>query len=99
MSDSICLQCENKRICATGAGQPSLNITIRGCSRFEQKRKQTNADRFRSMTDEELAEMFSGGKWLNCPPDVNCLERDDGFLKCWLDWLKQEAKDTSTTKD
>lgn len=49
----------------------------------------TNADRIRSMSDEELAEFFSetccpskfGGKG-NC--NVGCVE-------CWLDWLKQEA--------
>ena len=46
----------------------------------------TNADRIRSMTDEELAKKISGiesfaltcgGGW---PPEK------------WLDWLKQEAK-------
>ena len=52
MSESICLQCENKRICKTGIHQPSANVTVNGCSRFEQKEKQTNADRIRSMTDE-----------------------------------------------
>lgn len=47
----------------------------------------TNADRIRSMTDEELAKKISGiesfaltcgGGW---PPEK------------WLDWLKQEVKD------
>lgn len=47
----------------------------------------TNADRIRSMTDEELANKMSGlesfaltcgGGW---PPEK------------WLDWLKKEAKD------
>ena len=51
--------------------------------------KQTNADRIRAMTDEELV------KWIVCPhrgeidlwtcsPSIKC---DD----CILDWLKQEA--------
>ena len=48
----------------------------------------TNADHIRSMTDEEFAERCSytcppGDKWKSC----------DGCKKCWLDWLKQEAKD------
>ena len=52
-----------------------------------QKRIITNADKIRSMTDEELAKKISGiesfaltcgGGW---PPEK------------WLDWLKQEVKD------
>ena len=47
----------------------------------------TNADRIRSMSDEELAE------WLefrddNCPR-AGCYK--GGCHECWLDWLKQEA--------
>ena len=87
MSESICLKCGHKSICATGVHQPSENVTVIGCSRFEQKKPQTNADRIRSMTDEELAKKISGieqfaltvdGAW---PPEQ------------WLDWLKQEAKE------
>ena len=52
--------------------------------------KQTNADRIRAMTDEELAKKMSGlesfaltcgGGW---PP------------KKWLDWLRQEAEEGET---
>ena len=47
--------------------------------KFYKKRIITNADRIRSMTDEELAEFFAsqskiGESW-------------------WLEWLKQEATD------
>ncbi|HIS64809.1 MAG TPA: hypothetical protein IAA83_05490 [Candidatus Avoscillospira avistercoris] len=53
----------------------------------------TNADRIRSMTDEELVQHI----WnkFGCPDGKNhvtcgCL----GSCKdCWLDWLKQPAKD------
>jgi hypothetical protein len=41
--------------------------------------KQTNADRIRAMSDEELAE------WI-----VSITEDD---TEGWLDWLRQEAKD------
>jgi len=58
-----------------------------------QKRIITNADRIRSMTDEELARLFADG---NCG---YCRIRDFCFAKgckidcedMWLDWLKEEA--------
>lgn len=53
--------------------------------------KITHADRFRSMSDEKLAEyihVFSPGI---CPP-VNC-RGEDCCYECWLDWLRQEATD------
>ena len=55
----------------------------------------TNADRIRSMTDEELAEMMSPiGS--GCPPamrgGVDCSGQISCY-RCWLDWLKQEAKE------
>ena len=63
------------------------------------KRKPTNADRIRSraMTDEELANLFSGG----CPPikytNKMCAEYytlgTSGCMACWLEWLKQEAQE------
>ena len=43
-------------------------------------RKQTNADRIRSMTDEELAVWLANGT-------INS-EKAEGY---WLDWLKQEV--------
>lgn len=41
-------------------------------------RPQTNADRIRSMTDEELAEFIY---------DKN----EDGSREAWLEWLKKEV--------
>jgi hypothetical protein len=57
---------------------------------IETENRQTNADRIRSMTDEEMAEFLYGGccregETFPCP-DVGC-------KKCWLDWLKEEAKE------
>lgn len=62
---------------------------------------QTNADRIRAMSDEELAEFFAQQKyrkpvfdgWL---PLCNYVMgprmcHEDGCEKCWLDWLGQEA--------
>lgn len=46
----------------------------------------TNADRLRSMTDEELAKKISGIEQF-------ALTTDGAWLpEQWLDWLKQEAK-------
>ena len=61
-----------------------------GCQFCGIHTKQKNADRIRSMTDEELAELLEqvrvscgfamGGR--DCRP--NCAD-------CWLDWLREEA--------
>lgn len=60
---------------------------------YEPPQPQTNADRIRSMTDEELAELFTH---LCCPYSlggkVECNIENKGCKECWLDWLKQEAE-------
>lgn len=64
------------------------------CSAFKQ-RSITNADRIRSMTDEELARILSEEchGTIECP---NCCGEYTGTIKscteCWLDWLKQESE-------
>lgn len=61
-----------------------------------QTAQRTNADRFRAMTDEELAELFEmiphSGNPRTYTIDGFCL--DDGLRTKWqwLNWLKQEAK-------
>lgn len=57
------------------------------------RKPQTNADRIRAMSDEELAEYMGDVKtWGGCPNHGarNCQE---DCYKCWLDWLRQEAQD------
>ena len=55
------------------------NISIiRGCGNGKPK-PQTNADRIRAMTDEELAD------WL-------IMNGDGSDYETWLAWLKQEAE-------
>lgn len=54
---------------------------------------QTNADRIRSMTDEELAELW----WERvdcgeCPVHRDCRMTGQDCKKLALDWLKQEGK-------
>ena len=57
------------------------------CFKWE-KKKSTNADRIRQMTDEELAEFITarqGVKYHN--------EHYEGTKLHWLDWLKEEVDD------
>ena len=75
-----CRQCADYEWCAKNEE----------CGMFKQK-QMTNADRIRSMTDEELAE------WLdrlithcNDGPCFNCFMRE-ACLTSVLDWLKQEV--------
>lgn len=69
----------------------------RGCFEGSHYRPKpiTNADRIRSMTDDELANELSG----QCPAIFGGyrMSGEDcaGFescQECWLDWLKQEVK-------
>lgn len=50
----------------------------------------TNADRIRSMTDEELAEEM-GTTIDRCPPSSTICPKG-GCQDCWLGWLKQEVE-------
>ena len=68
-----------------------------GCENGKRK-PFTNADRIRSMSDEELAALCENG----CPPRRGCpdLTKEDVdksyhelCQKCWLDWLRQEVSD------
>ena len=51
---------------------------------FFNRKKPTNADRIRAMSDEELARKFNA-------IESSGLFYGPGGLKYWLDWLKQEA--------
>ena len=67
------------------------NRVSNDCLCFE---PQTNADRIRSMTDEELATMFDEyGKRNDCCPNYGRIDCRESCMKCWLDWLKQEVSD------
>ena len=87
--DKSCVNKTASGYCATTACINPLysNIGTAQYGQGVQKRITTNADRIRSMSDEELAKKISGiesfaltcgGGW---PPEK------------WLDWLRQEVKD------
>ena len=57
------------------------------CDHYEQ-RQQTNADRIRSMTDEELANFLMDVAWRGG------IQTESGIARWTLiDWLKQEASE------
>lgn len=73
-------------------------MTIFPCRRcgevpeVENRGTSSNADRFRAKTDEELAKWF--GTHACCMKDPFFCGKTGGSCKaCWLDWLKEEAKD------
>ena len=53
----------------------------------------TNADRIRSMTDEELGKLLN--EFGHCP--LSRIEDEcrsfDRCRDCWIDWVKEEVKD------
>ena len=59
---------------------------------------QTNADRIRAMSDEELAEIFTRysyeahAKWYG-PDQKNYWSMSVYALEAWLDWLQQPAEE------
>lgn len=60
---------------------------------FSPSKPITNADRIRSMTDEELADvMRSPCDFVPHIPTEWCRNRSCGY-QCALEWLKQEATD------
>ena len=67
-----------------------------GCSYLDSSKqpKQTNADRIRNMTDEELAKYFSYiAECDSCPNELDreCCVSEDACINKWLKWMKQET--------
>ena len=66
--------------------------TVVGCLYCGVSKRQTNADRFRAMTDEELAEFFYElGNRNDVCPEFGAHDCEESCRQCWLDYLKQEA--------
>ena len=70
-----------------GSGTHNKTIVLHGTLKLKQ---QTNADRIRSMTDEELAEEM-GTTIDRCPPSSTICPTGR-CQDCWLCWLKQEVE-------
>lgn len=89
MTTDLCFKCSNKDsiLCSI------CGIAKDGAREHFNQKPITNADRIRSMTDEELAEFIGDDLMYNiCPSD--CFEDPDRPCKvCALAWLKQEVKE------
>lgn len=77
-------------------------IPCYGCHNNDgwEPKPQTHGDRIRAKSDEELAEFF--GTLPCCPPGedleelcfpLDSCEGTEMKVKCWLKWLRQEAKE------
>lgn len=87
-----CNTCQNERYCSDG----NHELTRYGCTNngFAAYVPQTNADRIRGMTDEELADRIMG--YIRC----EACEREfhiecNPLMTCrgvWLDWLKSPVE-------
>lgn len=56
----------------------------------------TNADRIRSMTDEELAKWLCVMNFDDCPDRAHQMKCTDKCYECWLDWLKSPEVNDGT---
>lgn len=68
------------------------DMPVIGAFLRDQKKPQTNADRIRSMTDEELAEVLFG----SCIEHMGveeCSHPEKACKSCVLDWLKAESEE------
>lgn len=84
-------ECGNERCFAKRYGL----FAEKTCQNFTEPKLQTNADRIRGMTDEELAEYIdlhtAEAMWCNAPPD-DCPPHETCEL-CILDWLKSPVEE------
>ena len=83
-------ECGNERCFAKRYGL----FAEKTCPNFKEPMPLTNADRIRSMTDEELAELW----WERvdcgeCPVHKECKLTGQDCKRLALDWLKQEVED------
>ena len=90
-----CKTCELEKLC----DMPEfVKNDLKKCATYTQKKPQTNADRIRSMSDEELAEFLIGFDVCDlCKLEVDeCFKTTDcekRSVKVTVEWLKSEAKE------
>lgn len=93
LKDIKCPLCKNQKSCAI---MGISDYAVEKCGMFNpiEKPIRTNADKIRSMSDEEMAEFICKTQYREgdvCPPTHECAV-DKSCEKCWLDWLRKEAK-------
>ena len=89
MSEPICKECMHREYCNRSDinfhPKPEVVPPVLQCDSFKTA-KITNADRIRSMTDEELARFLYIKTCEDGYPQFDNIPR-------WLEWLKQEAEE------
>lgn len=68
------------------------DMPVIGAFLRDQKKPQTNADRIRSMTDEDLAEVLFG----SCIEHMGveeCSHSEEACKSCVLEWLREESEE------
>ena len=86
-------ECGNERCDAKRFGL----FAEKTCPNFTESKLQTNADRIRAMSDEELADYHT--KMCGCPPGhdpILCGMATIGCKGCWMSWLKSPEVDNGT---
>jgi len=85
-----CKSCEYENVCEM---PDFVRNNLKMCKTHTPKVKQTNADRIRSMTDEELARFFDCGLG-DVSINFHCEECDNHLNcdVCYLEWLQSEVK-------
>ena len=78
-----CDRCVGHSMCGE-LGDIALNCIDRIIAR------QTNAQKIRAMSDEELAKFMGRMFW--CPVTGDCKKMSEDCNDCWLDWLQQPAE-------
>ena len=88
-----CNTCQNELYCYDGNHQ----LTRDRCADngFAAYVPQTNADRIRAMTDEELAHFMTPENYkFPCPPNhIDCQYELIPCWMCWAKWLKAPAEE------
>ena len=87
MKESICKRCEHSRYCGASIIDKELTV-MTGCSRFEERKPQTNADRIRGMTDEELARFIARQAGRYC----DYMDPEEEEYERILPWLKSPVE-------
>lgn len=55
------------------------------------RKVQTNADRIRAMSDEEMSKKLQYAPV--CPVNAECTKMSGDCQACWLDWLQRPAEE------
>lgn len=63
---------------------------------LQKQKTQTNADRIRAMTNDQLVKLFTAFEYdgkpiFSCPADGPNCSMENECRECFLSWLKQEA--------